>query len=221
MTFKMIKVEGGTFTMGGTAEQGSDAYYYEKPTHRVTLSSYYIGETEVTQALWQAVMGNNPSNWKGSNLPVEQVSWEDCQNFVRELNRMTGKNFRLPTEAEWEFAARGGNKSTGCKYSGSNAIDNVAWCGSNSELKTHDVKTKSPNELGIYDMSGNAWEWCQDWKGDYSSYPQTNPTGPSSGLNRVNRGGCWGNYANGCRSSYRFSFTPSYRGSNLGLRLAL
>jgi len=221
VTFKMIKVEGGTFTMGGTAEQGSDAYYYEKPTHRVTLSSYYIGETEVTQALWQAVMGNNPSNWKGSNLPVEQVSWEDCQNFVRELNRMTGKNFRLPTEAEWEFAARSGNKTTGYKYSGSNAINKVAWYTSNSGSRTHEVKTKSPNELGIYDMSGNVWEWCQDWYGDYSSSPQTNPTGASSGSYRVFRGGSWINLAGDCRVSFRSGDAPSLQRSNLGLRLAL
>lgn len=221
VTFKMIRVEGGTFTMGGTAEQGSDADDDEKVTHRVTLSTYYIGETEVTQALWEAVMGSNPSTWKESSLPVEQVSWEDCQNFVRELNRMTGKNFRLPTEAEWEFAARGGNKTTGCKYSGSNAIDRVAWYTSNSGSKTHEVKTKSPNDLGIYDMSGNVWEWCYDWYGSYSSSPQTNPTGASSGSYRVRRGGSWNFSVGFCRVSRRLIGAPSFRCDYLGLRLAL
>ena len=221
VSFKMVRVEGGTFTMGATAEQGGDAYSDELPTHRVTLSSYCIGETEVTQALWEAVMGNNPSNWKGASLPVEQVSWDDCQNFIRELNRMTGKQFRLPTEAEWEFAARGGNKSTGCKYSGSNAIDKVAWYTDNSGGKTHEVKTKSPNELGIYDMSGNVWEWCQDWKGSYSSSAQSNPTGPSSGSSRVSRGGGWDSSAGGCRVANRNDLAPSYRVYNIGLRLAL
>ena len=221
VTFTMVHVDGGTFTMGGTTEQGRDVYSDEKRTHSVTLSSYYIGQTEVTQALWEAVMGSNPSNWKGRNLPVEQVSWEDCQNFVRELNRMTGKNFRLPTEAEWEYAARGGNKTTGCKYSGSNAIDKVAWYDGNSGSKTHEVKTKSPNEQGIYDMSGNVYEWCQDWFGSYSSSPQTNPTGASSGSYRVNRGGGWDNFAWCCRVSDRYIITPSYRNYFLGLRLAL
>lgn len=219
--FKMVRVEGGTFTMGATSEQGSDADSDESPAHRVTLSSYYIGETEVTQALWEAVMGNNPSNWKGASLPVENVSWEDCQNFIRELNRMTGKSFRLPTEAEWEFAARGGNKSQGCKHSGSNAIDKVAWYDGNSGGKTHEVRTKSPNELGIYDMSGNVWEWCQDWKGSYSSSAQTNPTGPSSGSIRVLRGGSWNSLARSCRVSFRYSNAPGSRVNRLGLRLAL
>ena len=221
VTFKMIAVEGGTFTMGATNEQGDDAWDSEKPIHSVTLSSYSIGETEVTQALWQVVMGSNPSNFSGSNKPVETVSWDDCQDFIRKLNALTGENFRLPTEAEWEYAARGGNKSRGYKYAGSNTIDNVAWYYDNSGSQTHNVATKSPNELGLYDMSGNVWEWCQDWYGDYSSGSQTNPTGPSSGSYRVYRGGGWIYNARDCRVSIRNYLTPDYRSSNLGLRLAL
>ena len=221
VSFEMVRVEGGTFTMGATAEKGSDADSDEKPTHQVTLSSYSIGKTEVTQELWEAVMGSNPSDFKGSNLPVEQVSWEDCQTFIRKLNALTGKNFRLPTEAEWEFAARGGNKSRGYKYSGSKKIDNVAWCGYNSSSKTHPVATKAPNELGIYDMSGNVWEWCNDWESSYTSTSQTNPTGPGSGSLRVDRGGSWFDSARCCRVSNRSSNRPTYRNYFHGLRLAL
>ncbi len=219
--FEMVRVEGGTFTMGATAEQGSDASEDEKPAHQVTLSSYMIGKTEVTQALWQAVMGSNPSNFKGSNLPVEEVSWEDCQTFIRKLNALTGKNFRLPTEAEWEFAARGGNNSRGYKYSGSNTLSNVAWYGDNSSYKTHPVATKAPNELGIYDMSGNVYEWCSDWYSSYSSSSQYNPTGPFSGSRRVNRGGSWHSIARDCRVSNRVNDDPALRYYGLGLRLAL
>ena len=219
--YNMVWVDGGTFRMGATSEQGSDAWDAEKPVHSVTLSGYYIGKTEVTQALWQAVMGSNPSYFEGDDLPVEQVSWDDCQEFIRKLNSLTGQNFRLPTEAEWEFACRGGNNSRGYKYSGSNYIDNVAWYDGNSGDKTHPVATKSPNELGIYDMSGNVWEWCADWYGDYSSGRQTNPKGPYDGSIRVDRGGSWSNRARGCRSSIRSFINPTYRNDYLGLRLAL
>ena len=221
VSFEMVRVEGGTFRMGATAEQGRDADSNEKPTHQVTLSSYRIGKTEVTQALWQAVMGSNPSNFKGSNLPVEQVSWEDCQTFIRKLNALTGKNFRLPTEAEWEFAARGGNNSQGFKYSGSKKIDNVAWYKDNSSSTTHPVATKAPNELGIYDMIGNVYEWCNDWYSSYTSAPQTNPTGPNSGSNRVSRGGSWASIAWDCRVSNRAHGSSTIRFYHLGLRLAL
>ena len=215
----MVYVEGGTFTMGATSEQGSDAYNGEKPTHQVTLSSFSIGKYEVTQAEWQAVMGNNPSRFTGdSRRPVESVSWNDCQEFVRKLNAMTGKRFRLPTEAEWEFAARGGNRSRGYKYAGSNTLGNVAWYDNN---RTHPVGTKSPNELGLYDMSGNVCEWCNDWLGSYSSNSQYNPIGPASGSSRVYRGGGWFHSARLCRVSYRNDDTPSSSGSDLGLRLAL
>ena len=218
---EMVYVEGGTFTMGATSEQGSDAYDNEKPAHSVTLDGYYIGKYEVTQELWKAVMGSNPSNFKGDNLPVENVSWNDVQEFLCKLNAMTGKSYRLPTEAEWEFAARGGNSSRGYKYSGSNSIGSVAWYWENSGSRTHAVGTKSPNELGIYDMSGNVLEWCQDWKGGYSSSPQRNPKGPNSGSGRVSRGGSWFSGARYCRVSLRLNYTPGDRGNDLGFRLAL
>ena len=226
----MVKVEGGTFTMGATSEQGSDADSNEKPTHQVTLSDYMICKTEVTQELWQAVMGKNRSRFKGDNLPVENVSWNDCQKFIKKLNSLTGLQFRLPTEAEWEYAARGGNKSKGYKYSGSNDIGSVAWYTSNAS-GTKPVATKAPNELGLYDMSGNVWEWCSDWYGSYSSDSQTNPKGPSSGFGRVNRGGSWssGSWSSGSwlnrawsnRVSNRSNNFPDFRISGLGLRLAL
>lgn len=217
----MVYVSGGTFTMGSTSEQGSDAYDDEKPTHNVTLSSYYICKYEVTQALWRAVMGSNPSNFKGDNLPVECVSWNDCQTFINRLNSYTGRNFRLPTEAEWEFAARGGNYSRHYKYSGSNYIGDVAWYDDNSGNRTHPVGTKQPNELGLYDMSGNVYEWCSDWYGSYSSYSQSNPTGAASGSGRVVRGGGWSYYARDCRSSNRFILAPGFSYGILGLRLVL
>ena len=220
ISIDMVRVEAGTFTMGATAEM-KIPWDDEKPTHRVTLTNdYYIGKYEVTQALWKAVMGNNPSSFKGDNLPVEEVSWDDCQDFISKLNRITGKTFRLPTEAEWEYAARGGNKSRGYQYSGSSNLSDVAWYKDNSGSKTHAVGTKQPNELGIYDMCGNVWEWCQDWYGKYSSSSQVNPTGAASGSSRVNRGGCLINDARDCRSSCRGNNTPGGRGY-LGLRLVL
>lgn len=219
VSFKMIAVQGGTFTMGATSEQtGADSD--ELPTHSVTLSDYYIGETEVTQELWSAVMGSNPSNFTGNmQRPVEKVSWNDCQTFISKLNELTGETFRLPTEAQWEYAARGGNQAQGRLYSGSNTIGDVAWYTSNSS-STHPVKTKAPNELGIYDMSGNVWEWCSDWYGSYSSAAQTDPTGPSTGSYRVYRGGSWFSSASLCRVAFRINFTLSDSGGYLGLRLA-
>lgn len=234
--FKMVKVQGGTFQMGATSEQGSDVWKDEKPVHSVTLSDYYIGQTQVTQELWQVVMGNNPSEFRGDNQrPVENVSWNDCQEFIEGLNRLTGKNFRLPTEAEWEFAARGGNKRNDYKYSGSNKANDVAWyennSGTNSVMRsfltmdrgrrTHPVAQKQANESGLYDMSGNVWEWCQDWYGKYSSNSQTNPTGSSMGSSRVLRGGSWSDYASYVRVSFRNYDTPDHRNLNGGLRLAL
>ena len=223
VSFEMVRVEGGTFRMGATSEQEDDAWDIEKPVHSVTLSSYYIGKTEVTQALWQAVMGSNSSRFEGADLPVENVSWDDCQEFIQKLNRLTGCNFRLPTEAEWEFACRGGNNSRGYKYSGSNVIDDVAWYLGNSGLKAYPVATKAPNELGIYDMSGNVWEWCSDWYAHYTAnfFTQTNPTGPQSGSHRVLRGGSWISIAGYCRSSLRLDSDPANRYAGLGLRLAL
>jgi formylglycine-generating enzyme required for sulfatase activity len=224
--------------MGCTAEQDRDCSPNEKPAHQVTVGGFYIGKYEVTQAQWKAVTGSNPSYFKGDNLPVEQVSWEDivgtsgdymtirninyyADGFIYKLNKLTGKQYRLPTEAEWEYAARGGADSQGYKYSGSNVPGNVAWYGNNSDDKTHPVGTKSPNEPGIYDMSGNVWEWCSDWYGPYSDSPQTDPQGPSSGSYRVLRGGGWSFTASYCRVSGRGGSSPGYRGGSYGFRLAL
>lgn len=222
VTFNMVSVRGGTFTMGATAEQFDDMFDWEMPTHQVTLSNYSIGETEVTQKLWKAVMGKNPSCFTGDlQCPVESVSWIDCKTFITKLNKLTGMTFRLPTEAEWEFAARGGNLSHGYKYSGSFNIDDVAWYCSNSNFRTHPVATLPPNELGLYDMSGNVWEWCQDLFSIYTSEAQTNPTGPSSGMYHVGRGGSYNHYPVGCRISFRNRRIAGYKNSNLGLRLAM
>ena len=213
VSFKMIAVRGGTFQMGN-----DDGY---NAVHQVTLSDYYIGETEVTQELWNAVMGSNPSYFTGDmQLPVECVSWDDCQTFISRINELTGKIFRLPTEAQWEYAARGGNKSKGYTYSGSNEIDDVAWHYFNSSSTTHPVKTKASNELGIYDMTGNVGEWCSDWYDFYSSAAQTDPTGPAKGSYRVYRGGSWSHNATLCRVAIRFNLAPADGSYYLGLRLA-
>ena len=221
ITIDMVKVEAGSFMMGATSEM-QDPFDDEKPVHQVTLTNdYYMGKYEVTQALWQSVMGSNPSYFKGDDLPVEQVSWNDCQEFISKLNSMTDRKFRLPTEAEWEYAARGGKKSRGYQYSGSSNISDVAWYTDNSGSKTHPVGTKQANELGLYDMTGNVLEWCQDWYGSYVGSSQTNPTGAVSGSYRVYRGGSWYYSARYCRSSFRYFITPGYRVSDLGLRLVL
>jgi formylglycine-generating enzyme required for sulfatase activity len=219
---KFIRVKGGTFTMGCTGEQGSDCDGDEKPAHSVTLGDYYIGETEVTQAQWRAVMGNSPSDFTDCDeCPVEQVSWYDMQDFISKLNsRSGGVRYRLPTEAEWEYAARGGSLSKGYKYAGSNDLNEVAWYDDNSGNKTHPVKKKKSNELGLYDMSGNVYEWCSDWKGSYSSGSQTNPTGPNTGVIRVHRGGSWNYDARACRVSFRHNGGPDIRLNFLGFRLA-
>lgn len=231
VTFTMVYVEGGTFMMGATEEQGNDVSDRERPTHQVTLSSYRIGQTEVTQALWHAVMGENPSYFSsnGNHHPVENISWNDCQTFISALNQLTGRHFRLPTEAEWEFAARGGNESIGFKYSGSDNLVEVGWYSYNDswEFKgtgvygTHTVATRTCNELMLYDMSGNVHEWCNDWYANYESANQTNPTGPSTGTNKVYRGGSWYFDEWFSRVSFRNSVSPSYRSYGIGLRLAL
>lgn len=227
VTFTMVFVESGTFTMGATAEQ-QEPYDDEKPPHRVTLTKdFYIGETEVTQALWKAVMGFTPtvsgSQWTteyglGDEFPAYYISYEDVQQFISQLNSLTGAQFRMPTEAEWEYAARGGSKSKGYQYSGSNNIGDVAWYGG---YKTHAVKTKKANELGLYDMSGNVLEWCSDWIENYPSSPAVDPTGADSGCWRVFRGGSWDYNARGCRVACRSENAPSSRGNSLGFRLVL
>lgn len=227
--FKMVKVEGGTFMMGAqnsdpkSPNYDGEAWDDESPVHEVELSDYYIGVTQVTQALWKVVMGNNPSLYTGDDdFPVETVSWDDIvEKFIPALNKKTGRTFRLPTEAEWEYAARGGNKSKRHKYSGSDEIDEVAWKAGNSGDQTHPVKGKKANELGLYDMSGNVREWCSDWSGDYSSGAQTNPQGADKGLRRVLRGGSFGSKARSCRVSSRYDYTPNSRACNVGFRLVL
>jgi formylglycine-generating enzyme required for sulfatase activity len=217
----MVSVAGGTFMMGCTRDQRRDCDYDERPAHQVTLSGFSIGKYEVTQAQWKALMGNNPSYFKGDNRPVENVSWNAAQEFIRKLNQVTGKKYRLPTEAEWEYAARGGNKSKGYKYSGGDNVEDVAWYGKNSRT-THDVGTKAGNELGVYDMSGNIWEWCQDWYADYSDSSQTNPAGHSSSRRaRVVRGGAWGDLAKSTRVSTRYFSEIASQHVIIGFRLVL
>lgn len=272
VVFKMIRVEGGTFTMGATPEQ-VDAQEQDRPAHKVTLSTYYIGETEVTQELWNAVMANNPSHFaptksnaqcsyenfvldakrlseaypgmvriptreewdavmspgRSMQQPVEWVSWNDCQEFCRRLSLITGKTFRLPTSAEWEYAARGGNKSKGYIYSGSNNPDDVAWYKDNAfdvgeghrDYGTHPVKSKKPNELGIYDMSGNVLEWCSDWWENYTAKAETNPQGPATGEWKVLRGGQWGTYGREGRVSNRTNNHVGGKNDFTGLRIVL
>jgi formylglycine-generating enzyme required for sulfatase activity len=228
----MVYVEGGTFTMGDTAGRGES---YEKPNHQVTLSSFYMGKHEVTQKQWQEVMGNKPAHFKGDNLPVEQVSWYDCVEFCNKLSQnegltpcysgsgkqtncdWTANGYRLPTEAEWEYAAKGGKLSKGFKYYGSNDIENVAWYDNNSVKKTHAVGGRQANELGIFDMNGNVYEWCWDWYDNYTSNNQTNPHGSNNGINRVLRGGSWNVDGYNCRAANKQG-SPGERDSDIGMR---
>lgn len=219
VSFKMVRIPAGEFLMGSPPNEPGRGRYSDETQHRVRISrDFWMGQTEVTQGLWKAVMGRNPSHFSncGDDCPVEQVSWDDCQEFMRKLNGMvSGGNFRLPTEAEWEYACRSG--TTG-PYAGD--LDAMGWYDKNSGSKTHRVGEKNPNASGLYDMHGNVWEWCQDWFGDYSSGAVTDPTGPSSGSYRVDRGGRWGDSAGGCRSAGRDHSSPDVRYSYLGLRLA-
>lgn len=220
VTFEMVKVQGGTFMMGKNDVQ-STAY----PPHQVTLTTYSIGKTEVTQRLWLAVMGENPAYFANPDYldrPVENVSWDDCQVFIEKLNKLTGKTFHLPTEAQWEFAARGGNKSKGYLYSGSDVLNAVAWHG-NSSNSTNLVATLLPNELGLYDMSGNVQEWCQDYASNsYNTNVVVDPVGAQNGSYRIARGGGFNLY-----ETYFFEVTnrgyasPEYDYYNIGLRLAM
>jgi len=217
---EFVFVPGGCFQMG--SNDGNDD---EKPVHEVCVDGFWLGKYEVTQGQWQKIMGNNPSYFKeGDNYPVEQVSWRDCQEFIKKLNRRSGSSFRLPTEAEWEYAARSGGKDE--KYAGGNDVDRVAWYDSNSgsflrKNSTHPVGTKAANGLGLYDMSGNVWEWCSDWYGSdyYGRSQEHNPTGPASGSNRVNRGGGWYGKPGWVRSAGRYRFRPAFRDDYLGFRL--
>ena len=225
---EMVFVEGGTFMMGCTSEQGRDCRNNERPQHNVTVSSFNIGKYEVTQRQWSLLMGNNPPvTQKGDDYPVDNVSWDNVQEFIRLLNAATGKNYRLPTEAEWEYAARGGAKSKGYKYSGSNKLSDVAWGEDYAREdgykggSKHPVGTKKPNELGIYDMSGNVYEWCNDWFDEYPALPQRDPKGAVSGAYRIMRGGAWLSDAEQCRITYRSYSNPSISFKSNGFRLAL
>lgn len=221
---EMVYVAGGTYTMGCTKEQGGDCSDWEKPAHEVSVPSFYMGQYLVTQAQWQAIMGSNPSHFKNNpKHPVERVSWNDISNFLRKLNAKTGRNYRLATEAEWEYAARGGNKSRSYKYAGSNNIGDVAWYSKNSGGKTHEVGKKKPNELGLYDLSGNVWEWCQDlWHSNYKGAPTDGSpweSGDDSSY-RVLRGGSWNDLQENCYVAFRSSDLPNLSYFNGGFRLA-
>lgn len=215
LAIEMVLIPGGTFRMGSDSGEGDDD---EQPVHTVTISAFNIGKTEVTQGQWLAVMGSNPSYFKkGDNYPVEQVSWGDCQEFIRKLNEQTGKSYRLPTEAEWEYACRAG--TTGDCYG---EIDSIAWYIGNSGSSTHPVGQKQANGFGLYDMLGNVWEWCSDWGGTYTAGNQIDPTDPDPALGRfrVCRGGGWYIDAGCVRSANRNSYFPGYCSSGLGFRLA-
>ena len=216
----MVYVEGGTFTMGATSEQEDEAWELEFPAHKVKVSSFYICKYEVTQELWEMVMGENNSHYKGHNFPVDMVSWDDCQKFIEKLNDMTGIVFRLPTEAEWEYAARGGKMNGHYLYAGSDEADEVAWYSDNALETSHTVGKKMPNELGLYDMSGNVWEWCADWQNYYTDEFQIDPVGNFSSVGRIQRGGCWNQGSNLCRVSFRGVCAPNLCSRDSGLRLA-
>lgn len=216
--FKMIGVQGGTFLMGTTFDQYRRSEIDEYPCHNVALNTYYVGESEVTQELWQAVMGTNPSNFRNPKSPVEMVSWNDCQLFISKLNDITGIEFRLPTEAEWEFAARGGCLSGHWMYAGDDFLDGLGWWVNNT-AKTMPVMQKQPNELGLYDMSGNVAEWCYDWYGEYTDSCQANPVGPFTGVNKCVRGGHWIDGTNAARVAFRYSLPPNSANYHTGLRL--
>lgn len=216
---EFVWVDGGCFTMGDDRSKEED----ERPAHKACVDGFYMGKFEVTQNQWQKVMGGNPSRFKGGERPVENVSWRDANEFISRLNQQTGKSYRLPTEAEWEFAARGGTQSQGGKYSGSDIVNEVAWFNENSGGSTIPVGRKKPNQLGLYDMSGNVWEWCRDWydKSYYRWSPSDNPQGPDDGSTRVCRGGCWRHEAALARVALRNYIDPGNRNENLGFRLAL
>lgn len=218
---EMIFVEGGTFQMGSD-DNDESAERIEKPRHEVTVSDFQIGKYEVSQRIWEDIMGTNPSEIKGDSLPVTNVSWYDVQDFIKSLNKITKKNYRLPTEAEWEYAARGGNKSLGFIFVGSDNPDSVAWHFDNSDKMPHAVGSKQPNELGIFDMGGNIEEWVNDWYGAYPKNPQINPMGPkASNIGKLLRGGCYASLSKYGRPAWRCVSNPTFRSSTIGFRLAL
>jgi len=219
--FNMIKVEGGTFEMKEIVECGFMNLSSKEIIQKTALSKYWIGEMPVTQELWKAVMDCNPSKFEGDELPVEYVTWDDCQRFISKLNSLTNAIFRLPTEAEWEFAANGGVRSNHFKFSGGDNLNDVAWYAKNAYGKTHAVGQKKPNELGFFDMCGNVWEWCGDYKDNYLEHPQKDPTGPKEGITRVMRGGCWASEDDICQPCVRAGGRENYCSFMLGLRLAL
>lgn len=223
---EMVWVEGGIFTMGSNRPNGGVAHAYEhtRPEHRVEVSSFYMSRFEVTQGMWRAVMGENPSKFSGNDsLPVEQVSWSMAQQFVTLLSQLTGRRFRLPTEAEWEYAARGGKVGHGMPFAGATRSNfgNYGWFCTNSERHTHAVGTMLPNELGLYDMCGNVAEWCSDWYAPYSAADQTNPTGATAGENRVLRGGHYNCTSSECTVYDRSWYVPDAATEYFGLRLVL
>lgn len=227
LNLRMVFVDGGTFEMGATAEQAKDAANTERPVRRITMSPYYIGMFEITQEQWKKVMGTTVQDLGhdmrgvGEDFPMYYVSWDDAMEFCQKLSEQSGKTYTLPTEAQWEFAARGGVYSKKTKYSGSPYANVVSWNADNSVKKTHAVGTKAGNELGIYDMCGNVWEWCLDWYGDYRVYDTSDPQGAASGTTRVNRGGSWLSSAKFCRVSTRDNDRPTLRGNNLGFRVVM
>ena len=220
--FKMILVKGDTYVMGASLLQGGENKD-EQVTHNVTLGDFYICTTQVTQELWNAIIENNPSKIKDKNLPVTNVSWNDCQDFIKRLNDITGMKFRLPTEAEWEFAAKGGQKGklNGYKYSGSNTITNIMWYSKNSGNRPHEVSSKQSNELGLFDMSGTVWQWCSDWYASYDTSQSFNPNGPIDGIEKVCRGGSFMSEAKECRVSIREKDMPNEISEDVGFRIVL
>ncbi|HRI62429.1 MAG TPA: formylglycine-generating enzyme family protein [Saprospiraceae bacterium] len=227
IAFDMLPVEGGEFLMGGTDEEADE---YEKPVHKVKLSSFYLGKYPVTQAIWQSVMGDNPSNFKGEHRPVEQVTWEDAKDFIQKLNDLTTKSrpagfaYCLPAEAQWKYAARGGKHSEGYLYAGSDKLKQVGWYRENSNNETHEVGQKLANELGLYDMSGNVWEWCEDdWHDNYNGAPTDGSAwvDKGRGVHRVVRGGSSFSDAQDCRAASRYYDEPASRNDGFGFRLAL
>lgn len=221
--FDMQRVEGGVFVMGGTREQHRERISTDLPTHTVALDAYYIASTEVTQALWKAAM----PEWEFfeelylPNFPISYISWNDCQEFVRRLDSITGMPFRLPTEAEWEFAARGGNRSKGFRFAGGNIVENVSWGLSNAGFRTHEVGKKQPNEVGLYDMTGNVSEWCSDWYAPYHFGTVPNPQGPTTGKEKIIRGSSYSNCQDNSYLSHRYMAVPTEATSYCGMRLAL